>query len=396
MKILHVVTGMDPQLGGVCQAIRTTIKGLTGLGIENEVLCLDSPDSEFIKNDPFIIHAIGPAQKPWAYNSNLKSWLLDNSLNFDKVIVHGLWQYHSYITGKTIVRLGKAKKESVPEVFVMPHGMLDPYFQKAKSRKFKAIRNWFYWKLIEKNSINNANGVLFTCQEEMELAREPFIPYQPKKEIIVGLGVEEPPLRNEKMHQAFLDKCRQVANQPYFLFLSRIDEKKGVDMMFKSYLKLLIEYHNQKSLPKLVVAGPGLESFYGKQMQEFVIKNGLQDHIFFPGMLKGDAKWGAFYNCEAFILPSHQENFGIAVVESLACGKPVLISNKVNIWKEIAASEAGLIANDDQKGTDELLKKWLLLSDERKINLANNARQVFEKYYALEPSVIRLLNALNT
>ena len=61
-------------------------------------------------------------------------------------------------------------------------------------------------------------------------------------------------------------------------------------------------------------------------------------------MLTGDLKWGALHAAEAFILPSHQENFGIAVVEALACGKPVLISDKVNIWREIEADGACLVA----------------------------------------------------
>jgi glycosyltransferase involved in cell wall biosynthesis len=72
-------------------------------------------------------------------------------------------------------------------------------------------------------------------------------------------------------------------------------------------------------------------------------------------MLKGDVKWGAFYASEAFALPSHQENFGIAVAEALACGKPALLADKVNIAPQIAADGAGLMQPDTQEGTDELL-----------------------------------------
>ena len=66
------------------------------------------------------------------------------------------------------------------------------------------------------------------------------------------------------------------------------------------------------------------------------------DRVYWPGMLRGNLKWGSFYSCEAFILPSHQENFGIAVAEALACGKPVLLSNKVNIAAEIERDGVGL------------------------------------------------------
>jgi hypothetical protein len=76
-------------------------------------------------------------------------------------------------------------------------------------------------------------------------------------------------------------------------------------------------------------------------------------------MLSGAAKWGALYGCEAFVLPSHQENFGIAVVEALACGKPVLISDQVNIWREIVEDGAGLVEGDTEEGVEKLLRNFL-------------------------------------
>src|SRR5260370_12331831 len=73
---------------------------------------------------------------------------------------------------------------------------------------------------------------------------------------------------------------------------------------------------------------------------------GIGDRVFWPGMVIGDAKWGAFFGSEAFILPSHQENLGIAVAEALACGKPVLLAYKVNIAEVIAEDGAGPLSFD--------------------------------------------------
>ncbi len=89
---------------------------------------------------------------------------------------------------------------------------------------------------------------------------------------------------------------------------------------------------------------------------------GLGQKVHWPGMLKGDAKWGAFRECEAFILPSHQENFGIVVAEAMSCGRPVLISNKVNIWREIEIDGAGLVAADDLAGATTLLRRFLMMA----------------------------------
>ena len=98
-------------------------------------------------------------------------------------------------------------------------------------------------------------------------------------------------------------------------------------------------------------------------------------------MLRGDAKWGAFYAAEAFVLTSHQENFGIAVAEALSCGKPVLLSDKVNIAAEIAADGAGLMEDDTAAGTSVC---WSAGSSFRRPNgeaMAARARECFHRRY---------------
>jgi glycosyltransferase involved in cell wall biosynthesis len=112
-------------------------------------------------------------------------------------------------------------------------------------------------------------------------------------------------------------------------------------------------------------------------------------------MLTGDSKWGAFYGCEAFILPSHQENFGIAVVEALACGKPVLISNKINIYKEIEKEGAGFINEDNLNGTISNLNKWFNLTDEAKIKMSYKAYSVYENNFKIEISANKLIDSVS-
>ena len=98
-------------------------------------------------------------------------------------------------------------------------------------------------------------------------------------------------------------------------------------------------------------------------------------------MLEGDLKWGALRNAEVFILPSHQENFGFAVAEALSCGVPVLISVRVNIWREIEKANAGLVAPDDLPGTKSLLNRWLNLSTQERVQMSVNARHCFESQF---------------
>ena len=197
-----------------------------------------------------------------------------------------------------------------------------------------------------------------------------------------------------------MKKCPQLNGQPFILFLSRLHEKKGVDLLVKAYSAIINTNKKNEAastiiIPKLVIAGPGLDSDYGKNIQQFVQNSGeLSGSVFFTGMLSGDAKWGAFYAAEAFVLPSHQENFGIAVVEALACGKPVLISKQVNIWHEIIEGGGGIVGADTTKGTLQLLELWNGLSMKEKETMSTNARLVFQKHFKIETAAARFKEAL--
>ncbi len=386
MRVLRVISSMKPETGGPCQGIRNSIPTLEKLGVHNEVLCFDGPDEEFLSHDNFPIHTLGPSKGPYSYSAKLPGWLRENLHRFDSVIIHGLWQHHSYGTYRAYRQYCKTSDHRL-KLFVMPHGMLDPYFQRAKSRRLKAIRNYFFWKLLEHRVVEAADGLFFTCEQELLLAREPFSPYQPKSEINVGYGIVHPPALEKQHQEAFYARCPAVAGKSFFLFLSRIHPKKGVDLLIRAYTRLT---EVNKNVPHLVIAGPGLETPFG----EFLQKGSQNSKIHFPGMLKGAEKWGAFYSCDAFVLPSHQENFGIAVVEALACHKPVLISDQVNIFREIRSMGGGLVAADSEEGVYTLLHKWMDVSSAQKKRMEQKAYEAFQTYYSIEQAAQGIFRAL--
>jgi glycosyltransferase involved in cell wall biosynthesis len=148
------------------------------------------------------------------------------------------------------------------------------------------------------------------------------------------------------------------------LFLGRIHEKKGCDLLLRAWKEVLSSGMRNISDIHLVMAGPA-DHAYGAEMKELAGKLGIGTRVTWTGMITGDLKWGSLRAADAFILPSHQENFGVSVVEALACGVPVLISNKVNIWREIEEDNAGLVENDDLGGHDPVARtlvrssRWL-------------------------------------
>lgn len=362
MKILHVTSSLDPTHGGVAEALRQFTAALLRAGHQTEVATLDAPGSPWLAEFPAPTHALGPTKTSYQYSALLKPWLEAHRAEYDCMISHGLWQHHG-------LAAWQAWRGS-PR-FVFAHGMLDPWFKRA--HPLKHLKKWLYWPWGEYRVLRDATAVFFTCEEERRLARESFWLYR-CTEAIANLGLADPSADDTTAF--FFARFPELAGKRLILFLGRIHPKKGPD--------LLLEAFRAVSGPelRLVMAGPG-----GEDLPRY-------ENVAWTGMLQGAEKWGAIRAAEAFVLPSHQENFGIAVAEALSCGCPVLISNKVNIWREIEADGAGLVANDDAAGTSSLLTHWLALDDAQKAAMRENARRCFETRYQVDRATAALVDRL--
>ncbi len=144
----------------------------------------------------------------------------------------------------------------------------------------------------------------------------------------------------------------------------------------------------------LILAGPD-QIGWEKDLRRQVESLNLTDRVVFTGMLQGAMKQGALANADAFVLPSHQENFGISVVEALAAGVPVLISNRVNIWREIDADRAGCIESDNVEGTTRLLQRWIDTAPAERETIRQNARRCFEQRFEIDRAIESLLHILS-
>jgi glycosyltransferase involved in cell wall biosynthesis len=252
--------------------------------------------------------------------------------------------------------------------------MLDPWFK--RHYPLKHLKKYLYWPL-QYWVLHNARRVMFTSTLERDLAPQSFWPNK-WNSFVVPYGTGEPPAATPAQAEALYAKLPQLRGRRYLLFLSRIHEKKGCDLLVEAFAQIAAEYPDVD----LVIAGPdqvGLQSKLQLQAQTL----GIADRVHWPGMLTGDPKWGAIRGCEAFILPSHQENFGVVVAEALACGRAVLISNQVNIWPEIEEEKVGIVAPDTLQGTQELLLGWLTLTDAERSAMASRAVGVFRKRYSM-------------
>lgn len=371
LKILHVIRSVDPVGGGPIEGIQRQAEVTRDLAVR-EVVCLDRSDAPYVASFPLKVHALGdssPHSGPLArygYSRDFVPWLRANGGRYDAVIVNGLWNYASFGASRALPKL-------TTPYFVFPHGMMDPWFRRASPLKHLAKQ--LFWFVGEGRLAARARAVLFTSEEERRAARGVFLGHH-YREQVVGYGTAAPPQPAPSQTDAFLKAVPDLAGRPYLLFLSRIHPKKGCDILIDAFAAVA---HREPNL-QLVVAGPD-ETGWAHALQRQARDLGVADRVHWAGMLRGDAKWGAFRGAEAFILPSHQENFGIVVAESLACGIPVLISDKINIWREISDAGAGLVQSDTADGATQLLIDWLELSAGERLKMASHAAKLFSQKF---------------
>jgi glycosyltransferase involved in cell wall biosynthesis len=310
----------------------------------------------------------------------LPNWLRQHGNQYDRIIINGLWQYHSFATWWQLGRSGTP-------YYVFPHGMLDPWFK--RTFPLKHLKKWCYWPWAEYRVLRDAEAVIFTSEQERLEARDSFWLYR-CRERVSPLGLEPPPPISLQTKEIFPAKFPQIRNTRVLLFLGRLHPKKGCDILIEA----LPRSGDGENVISLILAGPD-QIGWEQRLRARAAHLGVESQIVFTGMLTGEMKQSALANADAFILPSHQENFGMAVIEALAAGLPVLISDRINIWREIDADRAGYVESDDVAGTTRLIERWMATSGATRETMRANAKTSFMRRFEINRAVQSLLQILS-
>jgi glycosyltransferase involved in cell wall biosynthesis len=368
MNILHLISSVNPAGGGPIEGIKQLGTTLESAGHRVEIASLDAPNAAFLKQSPLAIYPLGPATLRYGFSSRFIPWLRANRNRYDAVIVNGIWQFHSFGAWRAL------HNSSTPYV-LFTHGMLDPWFK--KQYPLKHLKKWMYWPWAEYRVLRDAQAVLFTCEEERVLARKSFWLYR-CNEVVVSYGTAKPKSNPEQERQEFFTHYPELRGKKLALFMGRVHPKKGCDLLIEAFAKVLAQQPNWH----LVIAGPD-QVGWQEALNFRAAQLGLAPRITWTGMVSGGMKWGALRSAEVFVLPSHQENFGIAVAEALAVGAPALISNKVNIWREVESDGAGIAEEDTLEGTCRLLQSYTEMQEESKLAMRQAAQKCFEQRFEI-------------
>ncbi|MHA1569777.1 MAG: glycosyltransferase, partial [Alphaproteobacteria bacterium] len=327
MRLLHVLATLSAEWGGPPKAAVDMARALAERGHEVTILAGDEGDPP-VDLDTARAAGVEIATFPLAFPRRfMRAPGLGRALaaavpRADLVHVHSLYLYHSWVAGRL------SRRHGVPFVF-SPHGSLDPYlYRRHRGRK------WVVERLFQNALMGAAAALYFITEEERDLARPVSCG---AKGVVVPLGLHAADYAELPPKGRFRAAHPEIGDRLILLFFGRLNFKKGLDLLVPAFARARargVDAH-------LVLAGP--DDNMADKVRGWLDAADLAAHATFTGRLAGADSLALLADADIFVLSSYTENFGIAVVEAMACGLPVLISDRVNIWREVAAAGAGRV-----------------------------------------------------
>lgn len=342
MNVLHVLSEIDPVGGGPVTALAGLAPAQRRAGVRVRVLATykagaDLCIAERLQQDGVEVTSIGPTAGRLQRHPDLLGAMEAAVQSSDVIHIHGVWQEAQHLAARTASRY-------IKPYIIRPCGMLDPWCLR-QNKWVKRI--YMAWRL--RRNLNEASAIHFTSETERELVAH-LHPHSPA--IVEPNGVDLAEFRDLPPRGVLRRRFPSIGDRKLVLFLSRLHHKKGLDLLIPAFAQ------TAEDQAALVIAGPDNDG-YGVELEHIVRKHGIESRVFFTGMLRGVDRIEALVDADIFTLPSYQENFGIAVVEALAAGVPVIISDQVNIWQEIEAAGVGGVVPTDVDMLARELKRWL-------------------------------------
>lgn len=321
MKLLHVIGELDARNGGTYTALLAIVNMLSELGHNNYVIATEKEnqliEASILYDNSMLFKRSFP--KKFRKSTSGSKWMQEHIKEYDAIIIHEIW-------GGIGIDACKIAFNNKIDYHIWPHGSLDPFDLKKKFYLKKLIGEVIVHKLL-------CNAKYICCTSELEKERIENFGRKAENRIVLPLPVTK---SNQFIgdRKKFRSKYGLNEQQTAYLFLSRIDYKKGLELIVLAFAELFKEGCLSIGKVKLFIAGTGTKK-YIKKITTLISQHHLEETIIFVGMLTGQEKEDAFVGNDFFLLPSMNENFGLSIIESLQRGLPVIISDNVYIHKEI-------------------------------------------------------------
>lgn len=343
MRILHVMPNVSRAFGGPTESLVGYVRAAQAYGVDVHVAApaVTAADRRWLDAEMpgAHLHAFARAGRhAWVVAPGLWMWLWQRGKCYDAIHVHGLFNPVSSLAARICVGRGNP-------VVMRPFGTLSRY---TFSRQAALKRMYFH--LLDRPALQAAGAVHFTTRAEQEEASRLPLDLRGRAHVV------PPPWRGSAQAAALDAK----AARPTVLYLSRLHPKKNVTGLVDAW-HTVVEAHPEAHL---WIAGDGAEA-YVRALRDRVARLGLRGHVSFLGFVQGEEKARVLRQAWAFALPSHQENFGVAVLEAVAAGLPVVISREVQLASFIERHALGRVVERSPEVVAEALKAVLADEDQR-------------------------------
>ncbi|MEM6427537.1 MAG: hormogonium polysaccharide biosynthesis glycosyltransferase HpsP [Cyanobacteria bacterium P01_D01_bin.128] len=372
LNVLQIVPSIALVYGGPSQMVRGLSAGLANAGAAVTVLTTDSngdidqpplqvPLNQPVPTDGYQIRYFRCAPfRRYKFSAGLLNWLWAHGADYDIAHIHALFSPVSSLAAAI------ARRRRLPYI-LRPLGTLDPA-DLQKKRQLKQI----YAAVLERPNIAGAAALHFTSAQEAKIS-ERF--GATTRDLVLPLGVSPTAQRSQiEPYQRF----NLPRDRPLLLYMSRIDPKKGIELLIPALETLIAEdvpFH-------LVLCGANPQDrAYETRIREQIAASPLGDRATLTGFVSGDLKAALLAAADVFVLPSYYENFGIAVAEAMMAGKPVVISNGIHIWEGVSSSESGWVIPTEVGPLTDALREALSQPAERQ-RRGGNAKHYAETHYS--------------
>lgn len=365
--IYQIIENLDNTYGGPAKSVPYLAKYLTDLGFDQKIFSIRLKKNE--KNEIIAKYKLSwesfdaEGIKKLRYSSSLAGELsrIHNHQKKHLLHVHNLWNFIPYIAYKISIKKG------IPYV-ISPRGSLYPW-----AINYKKYRKLFSWNVFQKKVLESAACIHATDISEVEAIRHLGI----KNDIALipnGIDINEFSSNKNKI------ECKQVVGlnpqRKYIIFMSRIHPKKGLHFLAQSFAEISHKYKDVD----LLIAGPIEDRAYFQKVTSIIDRFGLNKRFNFLGFLEGEKRIDYLNAADYFILPTHSENFGIAIAEALAAGLPVITTDGTP-WKEIEGESAGYIIKLSTENLTKAIINILKTDKEDYLSMSTNASNIAARYH---------------
>lgn len=372
-----MIPSLGPHRGGPSYFLPLLARDLGAAGVTVEIAAtdddgadrLDVPLGRPVMFEGATTHFFPRQARFYTFSLPLAAWLRTHVTSYDLLHIHALFSFAALPAALF------ADRHRVPYI-VRPLGTLNHYGREQRRPHLKRAS----FRVIERPILEHAAAIQYTSEQEGNEAADLGL-RQPST--IIPLGIDLSTYTALPSPDSFLDRHPELRSRPIVLFLSRIDPKKGLDLLLPAFAHAAPD-------AALVIAGRG-DAGYMSYLERQAANLGLGDRVTWTGHLSGDEKLAALAAATVFVLPSYSENFGIAAVEALAAGVPTIVSTGVAVASDIRAHDAGVVVGLTEADLAEGMSR-LLSSASLREDMSRRGRRLARDHFSMQIVTERTLD----